>query len=347
MESIVKMRSVRWHIRRGHRRGALRRTLLCGLALVAAGAVLLAPTVAAQAFPEKPIKMITPFATGGASDVIARIVATKMTSTLGQPVVVDNKAGAGGAIGMEAVAQAAPDGYTIAFNTTSTIIVVPLTRPDLTYPKRLMAVGHICNVPLVFIARPGLEANSVAELVALARRNPGKISYGSSGIGGLPHVMGEGFKLAANVDMLHVPYKGDAQNIPAVLSGELDTAFVAVASAQAMIESGKIKGLAIAGSKRAPGLPNVPTFAEAGYPDSSIDTTYGLLAPIGTPKAIVDKIADAMISAVNAPDVQDQLRRMNVIPVGAGAGAYTEVLRRDTESWAKVVGKMDLKGLAN
>jgi len=301
----------------------------------------------AQDFPTRPIRLITPFSAGGTADVVARIITERMSASLGQPIIIDTRPGAGGAIAMEIAANSNPDGYNIAFATSSTIIVVPLTRPGLTYPKRLAAVARIGNVPLVFVARNGLEANTATELVALARKHPGKISFGSSGLGGLAHMMGEGFRTAAGIDLLHVPYKGDAQAVAALFGSELDTAFVGIASVVSQVRGGTLKGLAIAGTSRLPDLPNVPTFSEAGYPGSSIDTSLGILAPVDTPRAIIERLSAAVVAAVNVSAVQDRMRQLYVVPAGAGPTPYADAIRRDTVHWTKVIEKLDLKDLKN
>ena len=310
------------------------------------GALLVAAPALGQDFPSHSLKIITPFATGGASDVVARIVAEKMASSLGQPVVVENRVGAGGAIAMEAVARAEPDGYTIGFTSSSALVVVPLTKPTLTYPRELKPVSHLCNVPIIMVTRATLPVTKVSDLVQLAKKSPGKLNYGSSGIGGLPHVMGENFNNIAGVRLFHVPYKGDSQEITALLSGDLDTAFLATASVTSLIESGKLRGLAIAGTERAPDLPEIPTFAEAGYPESSVDTFYGLVIASATPQPIVDRIAKAATDAVRTPEVRERMRKINVIPVGTGPAEFAEVIRKNTAAWSRVIGLLDLKELA-
>ncbi|MGE0797922.1 MAG: Bug family tripartite tricarboxylate transporter substrate binding protein [Lautropia sp.] len=322
------------HIGRARNRGA---KLLLALAFT-----LQAGLAAAQAFPARPIKIITPFAVGGASDIVARVIGERMAASLGQPVIVENRAGAGGAIGMDAVANADPDGYTIGLTTASALVVLPLAKPSLTYPQRLIPLGYICNVPLVLAARANLKANTLRDLVTLAKAQPGQLKYGSSGTGGLQHVLGEKLKDVARVDLLHVPYKGDAQLIPALLAEEIDVAFVTAAVATT-IKSGRVKGLAIVGTQRIPELPDVPTPAEAGLPELGVDSFYGLVVATRTPQPIVDKLADAMIAAVKAPEVQNRLRSLSLIPVGRGSDAFTQVIRENRDAWSKVIGKMDLK----
>ena len=327
-----------------HARTALQFPLVPILAFL--GAMLVAAPALGQDCPSRPLRMITPFATGGASDVVARIVAEKMAVSLGQSVVVENRVGAGGAIAMEAVARAEPDGYTVGFTSSSALVVVPLTKPTLTYPRELKPVSHLCNVPIIMVTRATLPVSTVSELVNLAKNNPGKLNYGSSGIGGLPHVMGENFNNIAGIRLFHVPYKGDSQEITALLSGDLDTAFLATASVTSLIESGKLRGLAIAGTERAPDLPQIPTFAEAGYPESSVDTFYGLVIASATPQSIVDRIANAAIDAVRTPEVRERMRKLNVIPVGTGSAEFADVIRKNTVAWSRVIGVMDLKDLA-
>ena len=297
-------------------------------------------------YPSHTIRMITPFATGGASDIVARIVAEKMSGQLGQTVVVDNRPGAGGAIAMESVAKAEPDGYTIGFTSSSALVVVPATKPALTYPAMLTPVSHICNVPIILVVRSSLGINTVAELVTMAQKKPGKITFGSSGVGGLPHVMGENFNSIAKVQLFHIPFKGDAQEIAAFLSGDLDVAFLATPSVTQHIESGKLKGLAIAGTSRAPDLPEVPTFAEIGYPESSVDTFYGLVISSKANPAVIEKLAAAAIAAVATQDVQEKMKRLNVISIGTGPTAFAKVIEQNVQAWSKVIRTMDLKELS-
>lgn len=297
-------------------------------------------------YPSRAIRMITPFATGGASDIVARIVAEKMSGQLGQTVVVDNRPGAGGAIAMESVAKAEPDGYTIGFASSSALVVVPATKPALTYPAMLAPLSHICNVPIILVARASLGIKTVAELVTMAQNKPGKITFGSSGVGGLPHVMGENFNNIAKVQLFHIPYKGDAQEIAAFLSGDLDVAFLATPSVTQLIESGKLKGLAIAGTSRAPDLPEVPTFAEIGYPESSVDTFFGLVISSKASSSVVEKLAAAAIAAVANQDVQEKMKRLSVISIGTGPTAFAKVIEQNVQAWSKVIRAMDLKELS-
>ena len=297
-------------------------------------------------YPSHTIRMITPFATGGASDIVARIVAEKMSGQLGQTVVVDNRPGAGGAIAMESVAKAEPDGYTIGFASSSALVVVPATKPALTYPTMLAPISHICNVPIILVARSSLGINTVAELVKMAQNKPGKITFGSSGVGGLPHVMGENFNNIAKVQLFHIPFKGDAQEIAALLSGDLDVAFLATPSVTQLIESGKLKGLAIAGTSRAPDLPEVPTFAEIGYPESSVDTFFGLVISSKAHPSVVEKLTAAAIAAVATQDVQEKMKRLSVISIGSGSSAFAKVIEQNVQAWSKVIRTMDLKELS-
>lgn len=327
--------SAHWWIANATRKSATRLFLALALAVPAEFAF-------AQEFPTKVIKMITPFAPGGASDIVAHVIAERMAVSLGQPVIVENRAGAGGAIGMDAVANAEPDGYIIGLTTASAFVVLPLTKPALTYPQRLIPLGHVCNVPLILAARANLKANTPSALAALAKAQPGRISYGSSGAGGLQHVMGEKFNDVAGINMLHVPYKGDAQLVPALMAEQIDIAFL-TASVVAMIKSGKVKGLAIVGTQRMPDLPDIPTVGEAGFPEIGVDSFYGLVITARTPRPILSKLADAMIAAVRIPEVQSRMRSLYLIPVGTGPEAFTEVIRQNKDAWSKVISKMNLK----
>ncbi|HEY8610902.1 MAG TPA: tripartite tricarboxylate transporter substrate binding protein [Roseomonas sp.] len=289
--------------------------------------------------------MIVPYAPGGGTDVVARLVAERAGATLGQPILVESRSGAGGAIGMAAAAGAPPDGYTLVFTSTSALVVLPLTNRRLTYQQQLAPLSQVCDVPLVFVLRQGVDAQSVADFVDLARRSPGKFTFASTGIGGLPHLMCEALKINAGIDLLHVPYRGDSAIHPAMLAREVDVAFLATTAAIPLIENGGARALAIAGSERLPMLRDVPTFAEAGYPDLSAGSSYGALAPAGTPRPVVDRLAGAIASAVRSPMVQERLRSMTMLPVGGGAEAYADVIRRETRFWGEVISKAGLTNL--
>ena len=270
-------------------------------ALLLAAAMASASAIAA--FPDKPVTLVVPFPPGGATDTVARIVAKGMGQRLGQTVVVDNKAGAGTVIGAGAVAQAAPDGYTLLISSNTTFTVNPALKSKLPYDaqKSFESIGLIGTSPLVLLAHPALPARNVKELVALARARPGTLAYGSFGIGTTSHIAGEMFKLATGADILHVPYKGSAPAMTDLIGGQVQLTFDTNVAALPMLQSGKVKAIAITSAKRSPSLPKVPTVAEAGYADFEMVPWITIVAPRGLPapvqqalgKALADTLADA------------------------------------------------------
>ncbi|MEO8808217.1 MAG: tripartite tricarboxylate transporter substrate binding protein [Burkholderiaceae bacterium] len=270
-------------------------TLLLASALVSAAA--------AAAFPDKPVTLVVPYPPGGATDTVARIVAKGMGQRLGQTVIVDNRAGAGTAIGAGGVAQAAPDGYTLLISSNTTFTVNPALKSKLPYDaqKSFESIGLIGTSPLVLLANLALPANNVKELVAIARAKPGTLAYGSFGNGTTSHFAGEMFKVVTGVDMLHVPYKGSAPAMTDLIGGQVQLTFDTNVAALPMIQSRKVKALAVTSAKRSPSMPDVPTVAEAGYPDFEMVPWITIVAPRGLPapvqqalgKALADTLADA------------------------------------------------------
>ena len=275
-----------------------------GLPLVAAFACA---SALAAGYPEKVVTLVVPFPPGGATDTVARVVAKGMGQRLGQSVIVDNKAGAGTVIGADAVAQAAPDGYTLLISSNTTFTVNPALKSKLPYDaqKSFESIGLIGTSPLVLLANPSLPANSVKELVALAKSKPGKLAYGSFGSGTTSHLAGEMFKLVTGADILHVPYKGSAPAMTDLIGGQVQLSFDTNVAALPMLQAGKVKAIAITSSRRSPSLPKVPTVAESGYPDYEMVPWITIVAPRGLPaavqkalgKALAETLADAAIRA--------------------------------------------------
>ena len=246
----------------------------------------------AQSFPIKPIRLVVPFAAGGVTDVMARLVGGEMAKYLGQPLVIDNRLGAGGAIAAEFVAKAPADGYTLCFCTTGPMALIPILDPKLPYnPLRDLApISHLHNVDNVIIARADLPANTIAQVVALAQASPDKITYGTPGIGGPQHLSGELMNSMAGIRLLHVPFKGEAPSITDLMGGQIDLVFASVLAAMPHIKSGKVKAIAVPHRTRAKLLPQVPTVAESGYPGYEISNFVGINAPAGTPAVVIDRL---------------------------------------------------------
>jgi tripartite-type tricarboxylate transporter receptor subunit TctC len=299
---------------------------------------LLATGAAAQDYPAKPVRILVPYGPGGATDIIARIVAAKLTESLGQSFVVENRPGANGNIALEAAAKAAPDGYTLLVGNVSTnAINETIYAHQLTIrPSRdLIAVTKLVEIPHIVVASAALPASNIAELIALAKKEPGKINFASVGLGSYPHLDMERFMKAAGVDFTHVPYKGGAgQAIPAMVAGEVQLAFFNMASLLPHIKSGRLKALAAIPTQRLPELPNVPTLAEQGYPGIGTNAWQGLFAPAATPKPLVDKLYASVAAALGRPDQKEGLaRQMMSVELSGSPQEFTELVRRETQAW--------------
>jgi len=310
-----------------------RRTVMAA-AMAAAAVTTFTPLAHAQNaanYPTQPIRIIIPFAPGGSTDVVTRIVATKLGQILGQSIVVDNRGGAGGAIGAAEAARAAPDGYTLSVATTSTMAVNPACRKEMPYDPLVdfIPVTNFADVPNVIGLNKDMPGNqSFAAFLAELKANPGKYAYGSSGTCGVNHLFGEAFKGATDTDMTHVPYKGSGPAIIDLLGGQIQVLFDNLPSSMAQIQAGNIKPVATVWPSRVPGLENVPTLAELGYPQISIPTWYGLLAPKGTPAAIVTKLRDAVVQALQDPGVAAALRKQGAEPSGNTSEAFGAQIRQ-------------------
>lgn len=317
----------------------LRRTLI----LSAMSAGLLAPLASAQAqtYPDKPVKLIVPFAPGGSTDLVARLVADRMRQTLGQSVVVENRAGAGGAIGAEAVARATPDGYTIGVGTVSTLAVNPLLlKASRTDPiKDFAPITTLASIPAVFTVHPSLGVRDYKGFVALARSKPDQLSAGSPGTGSIGHLIIEAVNDDLNVQLRHIPFKGMGPAINSALAGETQVLSDQVPSATPFIKAGKLIPFAVGAQQRLPGLPDVPTFKELGHPELNelAVTWFGLVAPARTPAAVVARLNAAALEALKDPTLQTQLRDMGVQPVGNSPEQFGKAIAATLERVRKVV----------
>jgi len=309
--------------------------LSCGI--VAAIALAGAGPAAAQAWPAKPVRIVVPFTPGGGLDIQARLFGKKFYETLGQTFVVENRTGAGGLIGAEAVARSAPDGYTLLFSSASLAVNVSLYKKLAFDPvKDFDPVSWVSSVPLVLVVHPSVPVKSVPELVALARKRAGQFNASSNGIGTTSHLSIEMLKQYAGVAVTHVPYKGGGPATTAVLSGEVDIAFVPVLSAQPFMKSGKVKVLAVTTAKRSSILPDVPTM-KSYYPEFESDNWYAFFVPAGTPQDIVTKLNAEILKALKAPDVIDYLSHDGADPVGSTPAELAANYRREIVKYAKLI----------
>src|SRR5262245_40385012 len=317
------------------------------LRLMCIGAVVFSPAVAsAQEFPSKPIRLIVPFPPGGPNDLIARVVGQRMSEILKQQVVIDNRGGAGGALGTDVVAKAAPDGHTIAISSSGALAISISMQEKLPYDtlKHLKPVTLVAKVPELLVAATSLPANNLNEIIALARAKPGTLNYASSGAGSMPHLAGELLKVAAKIDIVHVPYKGAAPAVNDLLGQQVQMAFFDLPVLLPQVEAGKLKAIAVGSRERAPSLKNVPTTAELGYPQVEADNWYGMVAPVATPPAIVARLNQATIEALRDPGVQEKLSSQGLSLVGNTPDQFTAYIRNEIDKWAKVAKAAGLVG---
>lgn len=310
---------------------------ICRVALVSAF-LSITTSVVAQSYPNKPIKLIVPFAPGGFTDVVARILGQKLSVSLGQAFVIENKAGAGSTIGTDFVAKASPDGYTLVMIST-THVISPAIYPKLPYDpiKSFTPVSKLVDSAYVLLVNPKVPANNVAEFVALAKASPDKIHYASSGNGSAQHLMGGMFASMAGVKLKHVPYKGSGGAANDLVAGVVESSFAGVPNAMAQVPAGRLKALAVTTSKRIPQLPDVPTMQEAGVPGYSASVWLALLAPAGTPKDIVAKLNAEIAKVMNAPDTKKELFAAGVETDLSTPEALNTLMAQDLERWGKVV----------
>jgi len=315
------------------------------LAAAIAGLCLAAPAQAADAYPNKPIRLIVPFAAGGTTDIVARIVAEGLTRELGQPVVVENRGGGGGSIGADALVRSAPDGYTLGVATVSTMATNPATNPNNPYDpiKDFTPITNLVNVPNVLTVNPKVPAKTLAEFITLLKSNPGKYSYASSGTGGISHLDGELFKSLTNTDMVHVPYRGSGPALNDTIAGQVNAQFDNLPSSLPHIQAGKLRALAVAAPKRLPALPDVPNFAEAGLPQMDNMAWYGLVAPAGTPKAVVDRVHDAAVKALKDPKIAQRLADGGALVDGNTPAEYAAQIKRELELRQRIAKERNIK----
>jgi len=329
------------------RRSVLTSALACALGALSLAAVPTgaAAQAAAAAWPDKPVKLMVPFAPGGTTDIVARLIADKLSVQLGRAFVVENRAGAGGALGSEALAKSPPDGYTIGMATQSTHAANPALQPKLPYDaiKDFAPVSLLAIVPGVLAVHPSVPAKTMQEFIALAKSNPGKLSYGSPGIGSLGHLLMAQFEDFNKVDLLHVPYKGSGQALNDVLAGQIQVIGDNLPSALPHIQAGKLRALGVQANKRVPSLPDVPTYAEMGMGEIGKPAWFGIVAPANTPAPIVAKLNDAIRVALKDPAVVAKLAQSGSEPVGSSPEEFTRAMRETMESFRAVVKARNIK----
>jgi tripartite-type tricarboxylate transporter receptor subunit TctC len=312
--------------------------------LAAASLLLLSGIAAAQTYPTKPVTVIVPFAVGGTTDIVARIIAQELSTSLGKQVLVDNRTGGGGVIGWGAAARSAPDGYTLLTEELSFAIAAGLV-PNLPYdPKK--AFTHITtavSVPHVMVVNPAVKANTVKELVALAKAEPGKLNYGSGGNGTNTHLGSELFKSLTGVEMTHVPYRGAGAAIQDLIAGQVQVLFTTVATALPHIKSGKLRALMVTSAKRVAVLPDVPSASEAGVPKMLMDFWIGFAVPAGTPQPIVDRLNKEIVASLSTPATKTRLSELGLDPVGSSPAQATKLVDDEIQRWSAVIKAANIK----
>jgi tripartite-type tricarboxylate transporter receptor subunit TctC len=302
-------------------------------------------SVGAQPFPNKPVRVIVPFAPGGNVDVTARVVGTAMSRVLGQPLVIENRVGAGGKVGAEAAMKSPADGYTLMMGSNSSLSVAPNIYKDWPYDPQqgIQPVSNLATVPFVLVIRPGLGVRTLAELIALARQKPGGLTMASAGNGTSNHLVGEFFQALTSTQLLHVPYKGAGPALQDVMAGRVDLLFDQVSSSSAFIEQGKLTPLAVSSPQRWPSLSQVPTFAEVGLAGFVIQNFTGLVAPAGTPPEVVATLNKAAVEALQDESVRKSFASMGVAAVGSSPASFMQLIRDDLQRWSQLIRDKGIK----
>ncbi|MDI3563102.1 tripartite tricarboxylate transporter substrate binding protein [Bradyrhizobium sp. Arg816] len=303
------------------------------------GLVLLLPSLAsAQNFPAKPIKLIVPFPAGGPNDIIARVIGQRMSELSGQPVLIDNRGGQGGVLGTDAVSKAAPDGYTIAISSAGALAISPsMERVAYDTSSDLAPVTLVATVPEMLVVATNVPAKDIGELIALAKAQPGKLNFASSGPGSLPHLAGELFKLTAKIDIVHVPYRGAAPAVNDLLGQQVQMTFLDLPVLLPQVKAGALKPIAVGSAERSATAPDVPTTAEAGFADLRIENWYGMVAPKGTPKEIVTALHGLATKAMADPAVKEKLAAQGATLIGDEPEHFRSFIADETKKWAKVI----------
>ncbi|MNK96487.1 Tripartite tricarboxylate transporter family receptor [compost metagenome] len=315
------------------------------LTLAVAAIASVASVAHAQSFPTKPIRLIIPFAPGGTTDIVGRGVADQMSRILGQPVVVESRAGGGGSIGADAIAKAPPDGYTIGISTVSTMAVNPACNPKLSYDpiKDFKPITNVANVANVIAVNPNFPAKDYKEFLAVLKANPGKYSYASSGTCGFGHMLGEQFKVSTKTFMVHIPYRGAGPALNDVLAGQVPIMVDNLPSSMPYIKAGKLRALVVAWDKRVDGLPNVPTFAEMGLKEPNDPAWYGLVAPAGTPDDVIAKLNAAAVKALQDKDFVQRLRTAGAEPSGNTPAQHAAEIKKEFDKMKTLVKVQNIK----
>ena len=320
------------------------RHLLSTAAIALGVAISAADSAHAETYPARPIKIIVPTPAGGPVDVIARLVGNYLSSTLGQTAVIDNRPGAGNTIGSKEAAQAEPDGYTLLYSSASGLVLAPMLQKNAGYDPLTSydPIALVAQSSNILVVHPSLPVHSVRELVAYAKANPGKVNFSSGGIGVLPHLIGEWFKSAAGIDIVHVPYRGGGPSINDLVAGQVQMTFEGTSVLLPLIRSGKLRALATTSPQRIAQLPDLPTMAESGFPGFVSTSWTGLLAPAHTPRAVIDKLNAQINEGVKSPDFKAALAKLSNEPLGGTPQAFTDMIKGDIAKWTPIVRGLNL-----
>jgi tripartite-type tricarboxylate transporter receptor subunit TctC len=326
-----------------HPKFVLSRRALGAMALATAAAAFGSPAQA-DAWPTRPVTIVVPFVPGGGTDIGTRIVAQKLSELWHQPVIVDNRGGAGGNVGLDIVSRAKPDGYTLVTGNVGTQSINPTLYKKLSYnpDTAFTPIGLFAELPFVLVATNSLPVKNAQELVALAKAQPDKLTYASSGIGGSPHLSGETFKIATGTKILHVPYKGGGAAISDLIAGNVHLLFASVLELSGHVKAGKLKALAIAGKQRVSALPDVPTLAESGISGAESGSWLGMLAPAGTPQPVIDKVSHDLQKVIAMPDVQQQLLAQGAVAKGGTPAEFAQLIASDRKRYARIIVENNL-----
>ncbi len=317
-----------------------RRTLLHALttvAFLAAGAYL--PAASAQGYPSKPIRLVVGVPPGGATDAVARIVGQKLSEQLGQPVIVENKGGAGGNIGAETVAKAPPDGYTLFLAVIGTMAINQSLYKDMPFDtmRDFAPISQLTSMPQMLLVHPSVPASTVQEFIAYAKKNPGKLNFASGGKGTATHLAGELFKATSGTDLVHVAYKGNGPAMTDLLSGRVSAMFDQVVSGLPQVKAGKLRGLGVTTATRSQAAPEIPTIAESGLPGYAVTTWHGLVAPAGTPREIINRLNAEVVKALDSAEVKQKFASNGIDPVSSSPQAFGDFMRSEIRKWSETV----------
>jgi len=303
------------------------------------------PARAADKFPSRPIRIIVPLAPGGSADTVCRLLGNGLTKILGQPVIVENRPGAGGLTGLSEVARSAPDGYTLGYSLAGALTVAPHIARKMPYDpfKDLVPVSQVIGVPEIIVVNPRTGIKTLGELVSYAKANPGKLNFGSAGNATIPHLAGELFKRVAGVEMVHVPYRGSGPALNDLLAGQVQVMVSDITLVRSHIEAGRLTGLAVAGPRRIDQLPNLPTTAEAGVPAMQVSNWHGLVAPAGLPPALLDALHQSIAKAMALPEVKERIDSEGAEIVASSSAEFGAFLKKESDKWGGLVKELGIQ----